>query len=101
MEPVLALLRYNEQFKVQMDASDYAIEGVLMQHGHPVAFESKKLNNKEHRYLAHEKEMTTIVHYLRVWWYYLLGVPFVVKTNNISLTYFKMQAKLTPKQARW
>jgi len=35
---------------VHTDASDYAIGGVLVQEGHPVAFESRKLNDEEKRY---------------------------------------------------
>ena len=33
-----------------------------MQEGHPVAFESRKLNAAEQRYSAHENEMTTVIH---------------------------------------
>ena len=32
-----------------------------MQDGHPVAFESRKLNGTERRYTVHEKEMTAMV----------------------------------------
>ena len=35
---------------------------MLMQEGHPVAFESRKLNAAEHRYSAHENEITTVIH---------------------------------------
>ena len=38
------------------NASDRALGGVLVQEGHPVAFESQKLNAAEQRYSAHEKE---------------------------------------------
>ena len=48
------------------DASDKAVGGVLVQDGHPVAFESHKLNPAEQRYSAHEKEMVAVVHCLQI-----------------------------------
>ena len=100
-EPVLALSDHTKPFEVQTDALDFAIGGVLMQDGHPVAFESRKLNDTERRYTVQEKEMTAVVHCLRTWRHYLLGSKFVVLTDNIATSYFLTQKKLTPKQARW
>ena len=42
-----------------------------------------------------------MVHCLRTWRHYLLGSRFVVKTENMALSYFQTQKKLSPKQARW
>ncbi|KAJ8511859.1 hypothetical protein OPV22_002293 [Ensete ventricosum] len=92
---------YGKSFEVHTDAFDFAIRGVLMQEGHPVAYESRKLNETERRYPVHEKEMTAVVHRLRVWRHYLLGAPFVLRTDNVALSYFQTQKKLSPKQARW
>ena len=100
-EPVLRLPDLSKPFEVHTDASDFAIGGVLMQEGHPIAFESRKLNDTERRYSAHEKEMTAVVHCLRTWRHYLLGSHFIVRTDNIATSYFLTQQKLTPKQARW
>lgn len=100
-EPVLALPDFSLPFELHTDASDYAIGGVLMQNGHPIAFESRKLNETERRYTVQEKEMTAIVHCLRVWRHYLLGSHFSVKTDNVATSYFQTQKKLSPKQARW
>ncbi|XP_039044937.1 uncharacterized protein K02A2.6-like [Hibiscus syriacus] len=52
-------------FEVHTDASDFAIGGVLMQEGHPIVFESRKLNDTERRYTVQENEMMAIIHCLR------------------------------------
>nr|GFB98555.1 uncharacterized protein [Tanacetum cinerariifolium] len=88
-------------FELHMDASDFAIGGVLMQDGHPIAFENRKLNETERKYTVQEKEMTPVVHCLRILRHYLLGSRFVIKTDNIATSYFQTQKKLSPKQARW
>ena len=46
-EPVLWLPDLDLPFEVQTDASNRALGGVLVQEGHPMAFESRKLNNAE------------------------------------------------------
>ncbi|KAK3032252.1 hypothetical protein RJ639_037426 [Escallonia herrerae] len=49
-EHVLALPKHTKVFEVQTDVSDFAIGGMLMQEGHPIAFESRKLNDTERKY---------------------------------------------------
>ncbi|RVW74337.1 Retrovirus-related Pol polyprotein from transposon 17.6 [Vitis vinifera] len=100
-ELVLALPDHTKVFEVHTDASDFVIGGVLMQDRHPIAFESRKLNDTERRYTVQEKEMTAIIHCLRTWRHYLLGSHFIVKTDNVATSYFQTQKKLSPKQARW
>jgi hypothetical protein len=39
---VLKFLHFTKLFKVHIDASDFALEGVFKQEGHLIAFESKK-----------------------------------------------------------
>ncbi|KAK0596522.1 hypothetical protein LWI29_016484 [Acer saccharum] len=72
-ELVLRLPDFDLPFEVHMDASDRALGGVLVQAAHPVAYESRKWNEAEQRYSAHEKEMATVVHCLDTWRPYLLG----------------------------
>ncbi|KAL0423509.1 UNVERIFIED_CONTAM: RNA-directed DNA polymerase [Sesamum radiatum] len=88
-------------FEVQVNASDWALGGVLVQDKHPVAFESRKLKDAELWYNTYEKEMMVVVHCLEAWRHYLLGTKFTVVTDNVANTYFKTQRKLSPKQARW
>jgi hypothetical protein len=85
---ILKLPDFEKSFEVHTDASDKAVEGVLVHIGHPVAFESQKLSEAEHRYSTHEKEMAAIMHFLGVWRVYLLGSKFVVKTDNLANTFF-------------
>ncbi|KAK3042993.1 hypothetical protein RJ639_000970 [Escallonia herrerae] len=73
----------------------------LMQECHPVAYESRKLNEAERRYTTHEKELLAVVHCLRVWRHYLLGSSFIVRTDNTAVSHFLSQSKLTSKQASW
>ncbi|KAL0355410.1 UNVERIFIED_CONTAM: hypothetical protein Sradi_3987900 [Sesamum radiatum] len=95
----VGLTRYVETIRMETDASDFALGGVLMQDGHP--FESRKLKDVERRYSVHEKELLGVVHCLRLWRHYLLGSPFMVKTNNTAVSHFMTQPKLTSRQARW
>jgi len=53
---VLKLPDFEKAFEVHTDASDKAVEGVLVQEGHPVAIKSRKLSEAEHKYSAHKKK---------------------------------------------
>jgi len=63
-------------------------------------YESRKLNEAEHKRLAHEKEMIAVVHCLLAWIVYLLGPKFVVQTDNVAKTFFNTHKELSLKQAR-
>ena len=67
-----------------------------MQEGHPIAFESRKLNDTERKYTVQEKEMTAVIHCLRTWRHHLLGSKFVIKMDNVATSYFQTQKKLSP-----
>ena len=87
---------YGKPFEVEMGASDFAIGGVLMQDGHPIAFESRKLSDVERRYTVQEKEMTAVVHCLRTWRHYLLGPKFIVRMAHIATSYFQTPKEVIP-----
>ena len=52
---VLQYPEFDKEFEVHTDASGFAIDGVLMQDRHPVAYESRKLIGSQLRWPIHEK----------------------------------------------
>jgi hypothetical protein len=82
--PVLKLPDFDKEFEIHSDASDFAIGGVLVQEGRPVAFESNKL-----------------IHCFKTWGHYIGSKDVVVWIDNVTLKYFATQPKLSSKQVRW
>ena len=107
-EPILAIPDINREMRVEADASDYAMEGVLStkcEDGKwkPVAFISKSLNATEQNYKIHNKEMLAVIRCLEAWRHYLEGakLEFEIWTDHKNLQYFMMSQKLNRRQARW
>lgn len=64
-ELVLIFLDHVKHLEVQIDASNFAIGRVLIQEGHFIAFENRKLNYTERRYTVQEK-IIAIIRYLQL-----------------------------------
>jgi hypothetical protein len=102
--PVLAVpdLRPNAApFHVICDASGVGLGAILEQDGHPVAYESRKMNGAELNYGAGEQELLAVVHAMRTWRCYLEGAKCVVVTDHNPLTYLQTQPNLSRRQVRW
>jgi hypothetical protein len=91
----------NKDFLVCTDSFKEGLGGVLMQEGHVICYESRKLNEHEINYVTHDLELDAIVHALKMWRNYLLDRRFVLMTYNSGLRYFFDQPKLNARQARW
>ena len=91
---VLSLPNFSQPFVLECDASDLGIGAVLMQNRHPIAYESKKLQNNERLYSTYDMEMLAIMHALAKFRQYLVGSKFVVRTDHNSLKYFLNQIEL-------
>ena len=63
-QPVLQLPDFSKRFEIHTDAFDFAYGVVLMQDGHPIAYELKKVSEIESWWRTHEKEMLAVVYAL-------------------------------------
>ena len=107
-EPVLATPDIDKKMRMEVDALDYATEGVLSMEckdglWRPVAFLSKSLNETERNYEIHDKEMLVIVRGLEAWRHLLKEVQFKFEIwmDHKNLEYFMKAQKLNRRQARW
>ena len=107
-EPVLAVPDRDQEMRVEVDASDYVMGGILSVKGvdgkwRPVAFISKLLSPAERNYEIHDKEMLAVIQCLEDWRHYLEGTKkeFEIWTDHKNLQYFISSQKLNHRQARW
>jgi hypothetical protein len=99
--PVLKILDPNKDFLVCTYAYKEGLEGFLMQEGHVICYESRKLDEHEINYVTQDLELDAIVHALKMWRNYLLGRRFVLMTDYSGLRYMFDQQKLNDRQAIW
>jgi len=104
---VLVAPDLDKEFRVEADASNYAMGGVLSMKcsdklWRPVTFISKSLSDTERNYEIHDKEMLAVVRYLEVWRYFLEGtmIRFEIWTDHKNLEYFMKVQKLNRRQER-
>jgi hypothetical protein len=92
--PMLKIFDPNESFVVCTDVCKEGLGGVLMQNGHVIGYESRKLKEHEMNYATHDLELAAIVHTLRMWRHYLMGKRCELRTNHIGLKYLFEQPTL-------
>ena len=78
-----------QPFKIQKDASDYAMGAVLLQHGKPIAFHSETFNGAVVNYPTYDKELYALVQSIKNWKHYFMGKETIVHTNHQPLQYLK------------
>ena len=108
LEVTLAIPNNEGQYRIEIDASDFTMGGILSQQQpdgtwRPVAFISKSLNEAERNYEIYDKEMLAMMYAFYEWSHYLKGVkiPTEVLTDHQNLTYFRKPQNLNRRQARW
>ena len=106
-EPVLAVPDLDKKMRMEVDASDYAMGGVLSMEcedgrWRPVAFLSKSLNETKRNYKIHDKEILVIIRESENWRHLLEGAhfKFEIWTDHKNLKYFMKAQKLNHRQAQ-
>jgi hypothetical protein len=103
--PVLALPRSGGEFILDTDASETAIGAELLQIQDGcekvVAYGSLALTKEQRRYCTTRKELLAVVRFTREYRHYLLGRPFVVRTDHNSLTWLMRFKDPQGQLARW
>ena len=85
--PTLDIADLDKDFVMCNDAYKRGLGGVLMQEGQVVCYESQKLNEHEQNYTTHDLELVAIIHALKIWRNYLLGMRLVLMTDHNGLRY--------------
>jgi hypothetical protein len=88
-------------FSIYCDVSGQGLGCVLMQDGHMVAYASRQLRKHEVHYLTLDLKLATIVHILKIWRHYLMGMRCELYTDHKSLKYMFTQSNLNLRQRRW
>ena len=106
--PILTLPDINQQFIVEVDASDLGVGAVLSQRAqtdnklHPCAFLSRRLSSVERNYDVGNQELLAVKVALEEWRHWLEGAkhPFLVWTDHKNLEYIRSSKRFNPRQAR-
>lgn len=85
--PVLQLPDFDKEFMVECDVSGSGFGAVLHQGHGAVAFFSRQIAPRHAQLVAYERELIGLIQAVRHWCPYLLGRPFIVKTDHFSLKY--------------
>lgn len=103
--PILVYPLQKGEFVLDTDASDGGIGAVLsqVQEGEEkvVAYASKKLNKQQQRYCVTRRELLAVVVFLREFRHFLLGNPFIIRTDHSSLTWLLNFKEPQGQMARW
>jgi hypothetical protein len=98
---VLAQPDNTKSFDVYCDASGTGLGCILMQDNRVIAYASRALRPHEQNYPTHDLELAAVVHALKIWRHYLMGVHCNIYTDHKSLKYIFTQADLNMRQRRW
>ena len=106
-EPILTIPNPHDKFRLEADASQYAMGAVLMQNQEnkwkPIGYTSKAFDAAQRNYDIYDRELLAIMMALEQHRPQLIGTkqPFEIQTDHANLQYFKKPQKLNRRQAKW
>ena len=87
----------NQPFIIDTDYSGEGIGAVIsqVQNGEerPIMFAAKKLRDSQRHYGSYEGELLAVVYALEQFRFFLLGRPFIIRTDNSALTWLKTKTQ--------
>jgi hypothetical protein len=99
--PILVMPDMEKPFSIYCDVSGQALGCVCMQDGRVVAYAPRQLRKHEVKYPAHDLELATVLHTIKIWTYYLMGKRCELYIDHKSLKYIFTQSKQNLRQRRW
>ncbi len=103
--PILAFPHFDQEFILDTDASGEGLGAVLSQvldgQEHVVAYGSRSLTKAERRYCATRRELLALVWSVRHFRTYLLGRPFLARTDHNALKWLFQFKDPEGQVARW
>ena len=105
-EKPLNIVDFDKPFNVFVDASDYAVAGILCQtdeqgNERPIAFASRKLTYTQKAWATIEKEAYAALWSLQKYRSWLFGAVITVHSDHNPLTYLTDSAPKSAKLMRW
>ena len=107
-EPVLYQPDWSKQFKLEVDASLFAIGAVLFQRDdegrrRPISYFSQALNSAERNYDVWDREFLAVIRGLKHNWHLLVGSPHkvLVLMNHKNLAHYHHPQKINQRVARY
>lgn len=102
----LQIIDFQKPFTIHVDASDYAVAGLLTQPAddgtdRPVEFISGKLNPTQTKWSTIEKETFATIWALKKFRKWIFGKPVVLYTDHNPITYLTDAAPKSAKLMRW
>ena len=106
--PTLRHFDPKKQLKLETDASDFGMSGILSQcfeegQWHPIAFWSRKMQDAERNWATYDQELGAIVECFKHWRHYFDGAQDTVQvfTDHNNLKGIQTVRLLNARQARW